>query len=191
MYNFAYTIITAIIATTLFELDKYIVSKLLDKVAEKRLPFAISGFWYAYHECKDAHTKENREAYELIHLKYNRGQVKMKLYQLTGDGRKYQYSGTGFFRGDKMTIAYEENQQCRSNKVGSFVLRLCNEREHSVVLKGQYHEIVGDVLVCRNNEYILNECRIEELNKKWRLSSKYVFTLMKKQDFKDACRNGM
>ena len=191
MYSFIYTIITAIIATTLFELGKYIVIKLLDKIAEKSLPFAISGFWYAYHECQDANTKEDREAYELILLKYNRGQVKMMLYQLTGDGRKYQYSGAGFFRGDKMTIAYEENRQYRSNKVGAFVLRLCNEREHSVVLKGQYHEIVGDVFVCRNNEYTLQECRLAELHKKRILSSKYVFKLMEKQYFKDACKNGV
>lgn len=92
MNNIIKTIITGIIATAIYEIAKYIIIFIIDRVKEKSKEFSISGIWCTYHESRSSIDNQLFSAYELIKLKYNHGKIIMNLYQLTNDGRKYHYN---------------------------------------------------------------------------------------------------
>lgn len=187
MNNIIKTIITGIIATAIYEIAKYIIIFITDRVKEKSKEFSISGIWCTYHESRSSIDNQLFSAYELIKLKYNHGKIIMNLYQLTNDGRKYHYKGYGCLRGNKLTIAYEEASNKVSNHTGVIILKLQNIVEHSIFLQGNYAEFRGNNEESTLYPYFLKPHKISLKNKIkiFLFKTQYIYKYMSKEDFKN------
>lgn len=132
------SVIPGIIATTIFEMTKFIITNVMSWVQEKQQPFSINGYWYS--TVKEVQGNNEYFAGEIMKLTYKNGKVLMKLYQITNDGRKYIYKGIGCLRNNKLALSYYECQNHSSRFVGNFILKIVNEVEHEVDLQGNYIE---------------------------------------------------
>lgn len=185
MDNILKTIITGIIATTIYEIAKYIIMFIIDRTEEKSKEFTISGAWSTYHESRSNIDNQLYSAVELVKLKYVRGKVIMNLYQITNDNRKYHYKGYGCLRGNKLTIAYEEANNKFSNHTGVIILKFQNIVEHSILLKGNYAEFRGNNEESTLYSYFLKPHKISAKNriKIFLFKNKYIYKYMLKEEF--------
>lgn len=182
-----YTLVTGVVGCILYKFLEIAYYKVVDIWNQNNFLFSINGYWCAYHEEVDSRLNQKFVAYELVHLKYSRGNIKMRLYQLTGDSRKYFYVGIGYMRGDKVTIAYQEAKRRPSNHTGVFILRFHNIYEHSIVLEGDYHEFRGDNFESQKCAYFLKECHsIQGL--KPNIKKEEIFLKMEEDYFKNECK---
>lgn len=191
--NVINTIIIGILATLIYELLTQLVLITLNALKKRSLLFTINGYWCAFHESKSELDGMVYSAFELLHLKYNKGKVYMKLYHVTNDSRKYLYKGIGYLRGDKIVIAYEEAKSDKSNHVGAFMLRQNNIYEHSVVLQGDYLEFRGNKQSVKSYKYLLNSCSVSV---KTRVNfffgrDKSIYNFMLSEEFRNECKQRM
>lgn len=190
MYNsFIETIIIGIVATAIYEMSKKCVLIIYDIVSVKNVQFSVSGFWCSYHQSMSRNSLEEYTAYELMELKYKNGYIRVRLYQLTSDGRKHYYNGNGFLRGDKLAFSYEEVSQESSTQVGTIILRYSNLCEHQVFLVGNYHEFKKNEHSSTNIPYMVKKYHVDRVDKiKYRvLGRRYIFSYMQKENFKNVC----
>lgn len=192
--NIIDAIILGIAATIIYELLKKFVLIILYSLKKRTLLFSIDGFWCTFHESKSELNGLVYSAYELLHLKYNKGNIYLKLYQVTNDNRNYLYKGIGYIRGDKIVIAYEEAKSDKSNHVGALMLRQNNFYEHSIVLQGNYIEFRGNRQSVKPYKYILKNCCLPLKTKINFLlcRDKNIYNFMKKnEDFRSECKQKM
>lgn len=183
-------IVDALIPAILFELLKTIFCYVYDKLVQSRIPFTIKGWWCTCHRRLAMDGTKEYCTYELVWLDYRNGCIRMRLYQLINDGRKYIYKGVGFVRGNKMVISYEETNKNISNKVGTFNLRITNQLEHETAFIGDYHELDRDNKKSTNCEYKLKKCSIAKASWRW-YTPRRLFEEMDKGIFKDECEYEM
>lgn len=189
-----YTILTGIISTVLFELIKAGVLFLKVRKEEKNSTFDINGYWYAQHGHVDKFDNINYEAFELVRLKYRKGTITLKIYQLINDGRHYVFRGNGLIKFDKIVASYGEISGGKSDFLGTMMLRFSNVVEHSVVLEGTYQEFRRNNMKSTSYNYMLREYPIKRIQKLAILfrGEKYIFNnlLKSERDNKD-CKNAM
>lgn len=185
------TIIGGILTTLIYELGKSFILYIYDKRAERSLEFSIAGYWCSYVTARSERDKKVYTAYELMKLSYKKGHLRMELYHLTNDARKYYYKGIGFLRGDKIVIAYEDSSTEFSNHVGTMILRYTNILEHQVCLAGNYHEFKRNGHRSAQVAYLIKRYqgkrKISKL-KKLLFGRKYIYTFMQKDEFINECK---
>lgn len=182
--NLSGVIITGIIASAMFEIIKFSIIFVKDKIYEKGLPFTISGYWCTYHE------KGSYYAFEFVKIKHRGDKLKFRLYQKTNDGRFHFYKGNGYIRANKISFAYQEVNKNRSNHVGTLNLRIYNISEHCIGLVGSYSEFSKDEKECSHLPYELREFTESKWDKIFILLFRrnYIKRLMDREEFKNACR---
>lgn len=176
-------IITGIISCTVFEILKSIFISFKNQMSEKSLPFAIGGYWGAYHE------RGSYAAFEFIILKHQGDKLKFKLYQKTNDDRFHFYQGIGYIRGSKVSLAYQEANRNRSNLTGTFNLMVHNTSEHCLGLVGIYTEFSKDETKCTSYSYELKELSTSmgEAILITILRKIYIKHFMDKEKYKNVC----
>lgn len=191
MENVLNTIIIGVVATFIYELGKYLLFFIIDNIKVRDLPFSLSGYWCSYVKYNPKNSTDEYEAYELIKLKYKKETVFIKMYQITNDNRKNYYEGTGFLRGDKLAFAYREIHRETSNQVGTIILRYRNITEHEVFFVGNYHEFRHDNYRSSSNPYIMKRYYMNFTNTFIckMFGRKQIFAFMKKEEFKNECKN--
>lgn len=182
MQEIASALIVGIIGTILFEVLKYLFIFSLNRIQEKKVPFSISGYWHLYIEESSENNGNKYYAHELIKFKYYRGNIHMRLYQMTNE-KNYIYQGTGCMRINKLSIAYEQSNDSNSNHIGAFILKASNIEEHSVTLVGNYCEFRQEENHCSIFDVQLHPMRIKLINRLllFLLKSKYAFGFMEKE----------
>lgn len=184
------SIILGVLATVVFEVIKFFFKKIRDSIQEKTIGFSLSGFWCSYVKEESIVDGETYYAYELLRLKYLNNKVFMTLYQVTSDKIKRYYKGYGCFRGNKLTISYEEANNSTSNHTGVFVLKINNKIEHQISLIGNYCEFRQENEECSVYKYSLYPYKLS-LNTKilFRLlRKKYIYEYMQNEEFMNACK---
>ena len=170
------SIVPGIIATTIFEIIKFIMTNVMSWVQEKQQPFSINGYWYS--TVKEVQDNDEYFAGELMKLTYKNGKVLMKLYQITNDGRMYIYKGIGCLRNNKLALSYYECQNHNSRFVGNFILKIVNEVEHETILYGNYIEF-------RKEKQMANVFPYKAYRMKLSLKDKINFRLKGSNFFKE------
>ena len=171
--NFIEVIVTCLLAPLLFELLKIIVTGLYFKCLEKGHQFTISGFWWASVTEVD---KNNNLCLgnELLRIKQKGCKVYFTLYQTAEEDRFHVYEGTGYIRGNKLVLAYQEIKKDSSNHIGTFSLRLNNEEEHSPSFVGVYVE-------ARNESFQTFPYTLKQY--KMTLKNRILFLIQSKEKF--------
>lgn len=190
MASLIYTIVTGVLATTIYEILKAIYVFIKVKHGEKTSTFNINGYWTSFHQSVDYYDGKEYASFELVKLKNRKGIIFINIYQITNDGRKYVYQGNGLMRFDKLVVSYEEVTENKSNFLGSIMVRFSNEIEHQVVLQGRYHEFRKDRPNTKSYPYTLREYKLPNREKINILlhGKKYIFKILEGNDFKDECR---
>lgn len=191
MKDFIDALFVGIIATAIYEFGKIIFLRVIDFIKIRSLSFSISGYWCSNVEYISKNNTEAYEAFELIKIQYKKEIVYVKMYQLTTDGRKSCYKGTGFWRGDKLAFAYKETHHPVSNQVGTIILRYRNIMEHQIFLVGNYHEFRHNNYRSDNRPYIIKKynMKIWDKIKSIILGKRYLYHLMQKEEFINECKN--
>lgn len=184
------TIIGGILTTLIYELGKFIILYLFDKRTERSLEFSIDGYWCSFVTSKSKKSKEGYSGCELLKLRYRKGYIRMEIFHLTNDGRKYYYKGIGFLRGNKIAIAYGDSSDESSNHVGTMILRYSNILEHQIALVGNYHEFKQNEHQSTQTTYLIAKYqgtrRISEV-KKFLLRKEYIYSFMQRDEFINEC----
>ena len=178
-------IITGVISGAAFEFLKKVFIDLRDWLSEKSLPFTIGGDWGAYHE------RNPYSALEFLVIRHRGNKIQFKLYQKTNDGRFHFYIGTGYIRGSKVSLAYQEANKNRSNLTGTFNLKTHNVSEHCLGLVGEYTEFSKDEKECSSYPYELKEFNASFLETVLItvLRKNYIKYLMGQEKFKNVCKS--
>ena len=182
--NLSFTLLTGVTVSLIFEILKGIFFNIYNRICEKSLPFTVGGYWGTYHSLNDY------SAFEFVVVKHQGVSLRVRLYQKTSDGRFHFYRGTGYIRGNKVSLAYQEADKNRSNLTGTFNLLVSNASEHSLKLNGSYTEFSKNEEKSTSHPYSLRELSLslKEIILITILRKHYIKKLMNVENFQDVCR---
>lgn len=185
--NLSSIIVTGLISCSAFEIVKYLFICIKNRIEEHSLSFNISGYWAAFHE------RDDYSAYEFLIIKQFGDRVEFKLYQKTNDNRFHMYKGLGFIRESKVSLAYQEANDHRSNSTGTFNFKIYNISEHSLGLTGRYTEFSENESECSSYPYKLAGFSMSPLEIFCIsiLRKNYIKRLMNTEEFKNVCNSKM
>lgn len=152
-------IIIGCIATLFVEICFVVIKWMFTHIKVKSQPFSLQGYWLGV-SCEIGNDNKCYKGYEINKISYiTLDKIRIKIYQIINDGRYYKYIGCGYIRGDKIVLAYEEQDSPESRMIGAYEFRFGNKKEHSTNLKGHYIEQRESETEVVANPYIAN--RIE------------------------------
>lgn len=187
MDNWKNIIISAIVSPTIFEVLKYLIVFIINKIKEKSLPHTMDGYWYSS-------VKESEYiGYELIKIKQQSSKLYFHIYQLTKDNRFYVYKGCGYIRGSKVSLSYEEVKENKSSVTGNITLLKRDITQHTPKFEGIYSYFSKEETMCTTNPYNLFSLKINKMDRLLLLifKSKYAKSYMKKERFISGCENAV
>lgn len=186
-------IFMGIVPAFIYEMLKYIVVEIKDKIKMKSIPFSLEGYWCSCYDWTHPISGTTYSAFELIKMNYHKDRIEFLIYQITTDSRHYIYKGSGYIRGNRISLTYQDASNEKSNKVGAFLLKSVNVFEHSICLIGSYMEFYKESNRGLDQDYMLIPCSIDNKNKlKFKfVGKKSIFSFMKGKDFQNECREKM
>lgn len=184
-------ILTSIISPAIFEVLKFIIVTIKNKIKETSFPHTMNGFWCTFHESNVE--DHSYSAYELLEIKQQDSKLYVRLYQLTDDERFYTYRGFGYIRGNKASISYEEIKSEISSSTGTITLIRKDATQHVPVYEGVYSEFLKEEKECVFKKYSLTHIDIEKKNIFLLILLKTIYAkkYMNKDSFKNVCKNSM
>lgn len=172
------SLLDSFIIAMLLEIIKWLILYIRNKNKMKKALFNIYGYWIAIHEDKIGNILYKTK--ELVYITSERQGISIKIYQEVNDGRKYVYEGAGIAKFNKIVCFYEDVTNHKTNCVGGFMLKLKNNKEHSIMLAGEYFEFKKDGYHLVKRPYELEEYKMKFVDRLHMIfqTEKYAFKLL-------------